>query len=151
MPSPGAAAPPPAAVDHLEAVKFVCKEFWTEIFRKQVDKLQTNHRGTFVLKDGDLRWLRALPEGDEEGRIAAVAILAFPCGLIRGALANLGMDVSVSCDFLADGKKMSACSFNIRVKNPSAVDGGGGAAAPGVSVLPSARVLPSVGAVVSEP
>ena len=35
----------------LEAVKFLCKEFWTEVFRKQIDKLQTNHRGVFVLKD----------------------------------------------------------------------------------------------------
>uniref|UniRef100_A0A6U3RED0 Trafficking protein particle complex subunit 6B n=1 Tax=Ditylum brightwellii TaxID=49249 RepID=A0A6U3RED0_9STRA len=100
----------------LEAVKFLCKEFWTEIFRKQIDKLQTNHRGVFVLKDHELRWLKRLPPDDETARVQAIKMLAFPCGLIRGALANLGIGAVVSCDFLADGKTMAACSFNIKVK-----------------------------------
>jgi trafficking protein particle complex subunit 6 len=42
--------------------------------------------------------------------------LAFPCGILRGALANLGIPAVVSCDFLADGQNMAACSFNIKVK-----------------------------------
>jgi len=101
---------------HLEAVKFLCKEFWTEVFRKQIDKLQTNHRGIFVLKDNELRWLRRFPTEDERSRVAAIKMLAFPCGLIRGALSNLGISAVVSCDFLADGRSMSACSFNIKIK-----------------------------------
>ncbi|KAL3808282.1 hypothetical protein ACHAXA_001171 [Cyclostephanos tholiformis] len=101
----------------LEAVKFLCKEFWTEVFRKQIDKLQTNHRGVFVLKDHELRWLRRLPPDVEGARVGAIRILAFPCGLIRGALACLGLSGAiVSCDFLADGKAMASCSFNIKVK-----------------------------------
>lgn len=100
----------------LEAVKFLCKEFWTEVFRKQIDKLQTNHRGVFVLKDHELLWLRRLPADDERSRVAAIKLLAFPCGLIRGALSNLGISTVVSCDFLADGKNMASCSFNIKVK-----------------------------------
>lgn len=31
-------------LEQLEAVKFVCKEFWGEVFRKVVDNLRTNHR-----------------------------------------------------------------------------------------------------------
>ena len=104
------------AATQLEAVKFLCKEFWMEVFRKQIDKLQTNHRGVFVLKDHELRWLRRLPSDDERARVAAIKLLAFPCGLIRGALANLGIMAVVSCDFLADGKSMAACSFNIKIK-----------------------------------
>ena len=101
----------------LEAVKFLCKEFWTEVFRKQIDKLQTNHRGVFVLKDHELKWLRRLPPDEESARVGAIRILAFPCGLIRGALACLGLSGTVvSCDFLADGKTMASCSFNIKVK-----------------------------------
>jgi|EP00979_Chaetoceros_neogracilis_P006114 hypothetical protein len=107
--------PTPAMVQ-LEAVKFICKEFWTETFQKQMDKLQTNHRGVFVLKDLQFKWLKRLPGDVELARIMAIKILAFPCGLIRGALANLGILAVVSCDFLADGKNMSACSFNIKVK-----------------------------------
>jgi trafficking protein particle complex subunit 6 len=97
------------AAQQLEAVKFLCKEVWMEIFRKPIDKLQTNHRG-------DLKWLTRFPAGTEESRVAAMRFLAFPCGLIRGALANLGIPAVVSCDFLADGKNMSACNFNIKVK-----------------------------------
>jgi hypothetical protein len=105
------------AAMQLEAVKFLCKEFWTEVFRKQIDKLQTNHRGVFVLKDHELRWLRRLPSDDERARVAAIKLLAFPCGLIRGALNNLGIAAVVSCDFLTDGKSMAACSFNIKIKS----------------------------------
>ena len=101
----------------LEAVKFLCKEFWMEVFRKQIDKLQTNHRGVFVLKDLELKWLRRLPPDEESARVGAIRILAFPCGLIRGALACLGLNGAVvSCDFLADGRTMASCSFNIKVK-----------------------------------
>lgn len=104
------------AAQQLEAVKFLCKEVWMEMFRKQIDKLQTNHRGVFVLKDLNLRWLSRFPAGTEESRVSAMRLLAFPCGLIRGALANLGIPAVVSCDFLADGHNMSACSFNLKVK-----------------------------------
>jgi hypothetical protein len=104
------------AQQQLEAVKFLCKEVWMELFHKQIDKLQTNHRGVFVLKDLDLKWLSRFPTGPESSRVAAIRLLAFPCGLIRGALAVLGIPAVVSCDFLADGQNMSACSFNIKVK-----------------------------------
>lgn len=104
------------AAQQLEAVKFLCKEVWMEIFRKQIDKLQTNHRGVFVLKDLELKWLIRYPIGTEVARINAIRLLAFPCGIIRGALYNIGIPSVVSCDFLADGQKMAACSFNIKVK-----------------------------------
>ena len=104
------------AAAQLEAVKFLCKEIWMEVFRKQIDKLQTNHRGVFVLKDMELRWLTRLPPNTETARVTAIQLLAFPCGIIRGCLANLGIPAVVSCDFLADGQNMSACSFNIKIK-----------------------------------
>ena len=28
----------------VNVMKFICKEFWTEVFRKQIDKLQTNNQ-----------------------------------------------------------------------------------------------------------
>lgn len=30
--------------DTLDAIKFLCKDLWTLVFRKQVDNLKTNHR-----------------------------------------------------------------------------------------------------------
>mmetsp|Transcript_146 Transcript_146/g.144 ORF Transcript_146/g.144 Transcript_146/m.144 type:complete len:247 (-) Transcript_146:157-897(-) len=107
---------PTTALLQLEAVKFICKELWTEVFRKQVDKLQTNHRGVFVLKDGSFKWLQRMPAGTELAKAMAIKILAFPCGLIRGALSNMGISSVVSCDFMDDGKKMNSCSFNVKMK-----------------------------------
>eukprot|EP00536_Pseudo-nitzschia_multiseries_P003395 jgi/Psemu1/7671/gm1.7671_g len=104
------------AAAQLEAVKFLCKEVWIEVFRKQIDKLQTNHRGVFVLKDMKLRWLEGLPTNRVDSRTTAIQMLAFPCGIVRGALANLGIAAVVSCDFMTDGQNMAACSFNVKVK-----------------------------------
>lgn len=104
------------AAQQLEAVKFLCKEIWQSIFGKQIDKLQTNHRGVFVLKDLNMKWLSSFPSGSEISRVKAIQLLAFPCGFIRGCLSDLGIPAVVSCDFLSDGTKMSACSFNIKVK-----------------------------------
>jgi hypothetical protein len=35
----------------LDMIKFICKDLWLVVFRKQIDNLKTNHRGTFVLTD----------------------------------------------------------------------------------------------------
>ena len=41
----------PRFVEHLEVVKFICKEFWTTIFKKQIDNLKTNHKvGLFAVQ-----------------------------------------------------------------------------------------------------
>jgi hypothetical protein len=104
------------AAQQLEAVKFLCKEVWMQVFNKQIDKLQTNHRGVFVLRDSELTWLTRFPDQTEHSRVTAIRLLAFPVGIVRGCLANLGIPAVVSCDFLADGATMAACSFNIKVK-----------------------------------
>lgn len=49
-----AAAPPPSRrsltrerarfAEPLDAIKFLCKDFWSEVFKKQVDNLKTNYR-----------------------------------------------------------------------------------------------------------
>lgn len=30
--------------DELDIMKFICKDFWTKVFRRQVDNLRTNHQ-----------------------------------------------------------------------------------------------------------
>lgn len=35
-----------------------------QLFKKQVDKLQTDHQGTFVLKDSNFRWTSRYAEGE---------------------------------------------------------------------------------------
>ena len=34
----------PRFSDTLEIIKFICKDFWYEVYRKHIDKLQTNNR-----------------------------------------------------------------------------------------------------------
>ena len=34
----------PRFTDTLDAIKFLCKDLWTIVFRKQIDNLKTNHR-----------------------------------------------------------------------------------------------------------
>ncbi|XP_073751243.1 trafficking protein particle complex subunit 6B isoform X9 [Callorhinus ursinus] len=55
--------------DELDIMKFICKDFWTTVFKKQIDNLRTNHQ-----------------------------YLAFTCGLIRGGLSNLGIKSIVTAE-----------------------------------------------------
>lgn len=34
----------PRLGDTLEIIKFLCRDFWQAVFKKQVDNLKTNHR-----------------------------------------------------------------------------------------------------------
>ncbi|XP_012462869.1 uncharacterized protein LOC105782587 [Gossypium raimondii] len=115
----------PRFSDHLEAIKFICKDFWFELFKKQIDNLKTNHRGTFVLQDNRFCWLTrmSIDQSPENGTSEELSIMAdnkamqsmhlyFPCGIIRGALSNLGIPCAVSADI----SNLPACSFVIRIK-----------------------------------
>ncbi|KAI4369419.1 hypothetical protein MLD38_017859 [Melastoma candidum] len=114
----------PQFSDHLEAIKFICKDFWSEVFKKQIDNLKTNHRGTFVLQDNRFRWLSRMStdqttetvdspqDGENKAARAMTMHLYFPCGIIRGALSNLGIPCAVS----ADVSNLPACSFVVRIK-----------------------------------
>ncbi|KAF6256660.1 transport protein particle component-domain-containing protein [Scenedesmus sp. NREL 46B-D3] len=85
----------PRMGDTLEVIKFICKDFWQAVFKKQVDNLKTNHRGIYMLQDNNFRWLlrvapaAAAPEGSRPAEhLASLAqpYLELPCGIIRGAL-----------------------------------------------------------------
>ncbi|KAF2756151.1 transport protein particle component [Pseudovirgaria hyperparasitica] len=41
----------PRSTDALDTIKFLCKDIWLLVFRKQIDNLKTNHRGIYVLTD----------------------------------------------------------------------------------------------------
>jgi len=34
----------PSFKDDLDVMKFLCKEFWSTVFKKQIDNLRTNHQ-----------------------------------------------------------------------------------------------------------
>ncbi|XP_078478873.1 trafficking protein particle complex subunit 6b-like isoform X2 [Lampetra planeri] len=73
----------PSFKDELDIMKFICKEFWTKVFRRQIDNLRTNHQH-----------------------------LAFSCGVVRGALSNLGLDSVVT----AEVSVMPSCKFQVVIQ-----------------------------------
>lgn len=40
----------PRFTDNLDVIKFLCKDLWTVLFKKQVDNLKTNHRVCAIQK-----------------------------------------------------------------------------------------------------
>jgi len=95
-------------VEHLDIVKYVCTEFWLLVFKKKCDKLQTNYKDTYVVHDLAFRWLLRISAPDMAVEDAE-PYTAFACGIIRGALSNLGVNVSVKADI----KKFPACEFTL--------------------------------------
>ncbi|KAI8909045.1 NO signaling/Golgi transport ligand-binding domain-containing protein [Gorgonomyces haynaldii] len=98
----------PRFVDTLDVIKFVCKEFWIAVFQKQIDHLKTNHRGVYVLTDNSFRWLRRCSAENMDHKRFHTAL---PCGLLRGALAQLGVQSQVNVD-IAGGQ----CIFQLKIK-----------------------------------
>ena len=86
-------------VEILDVMKWVCRDFWIELYQKSIDKLQTNNKDKFVLQDFNYRWMRYMFPGGEEARHAAKKYLVFPCALIRGALAACDVDAIVNAEF----------------------------------------------------
>ena len=76
-------------------------------------KLSDNLCAFCAGSDCKFKWLDKYASDDIKSKEAAARLLHFPCGIIRGALANLGLVAIVNADF----NTLPACSFNIRVKS----------------------------------
>ncbi|KAK5100128.1 hypothetical protein LTR70_003320 [Exophiala xenobiotica] len=89
----------PRLTDNLDVIKFVCKDIWMIVFKKQIDNLKTNHRGVYVLTDNKFRpFSRMSMQTSQEATIRAQPHLIFPCGIIRGVLSSLGMKATVQAE-----------------------------------------------------
>lgn len=55
----------PRFKDELDTMKFICTDFWTCIYKKQIDNLRTNHQGVYVLQDNAFRFLTAFSNGHQ--------------------------------------------------------------------------------------
>lgn len=97
--------------DELDIMKFICKDFWTCVFKKQIDNLRTNHQGIYVLQDNKFRLLGQLSAG-KQFLEQAPKYLTFTCGLVRGALSNLGVKSIVTAEVSA----MPACKFQVMIQ-----------------------------------
>ncbi|XP_032830179.1 trafficking protein particle complex subunit 6b [Petromyzon marinus] len=101
----------PRFKDELDVMKFICKDFWTSVFKKQIDNLRTNHQGVYVLQDNRFRMLTQISCGKQYLEHAP-KFLAFTCGLVRGGLSNLGINSVVT----AEVSVMPACKFQVMIQ-----------------------------------
>uniref|UniRef100_T1J5T8 Trafficking protein particle complex subunit 6B n=1 Tax=Strigamia maritima TaxID=126957 RepID=T1J5T8_STRMM len=94
----------PRFKEELDIVKFICKDYWMAICKKQIDSLLTNYEGMYVLQDNNFRFLSQLSSGRQYLELAP-KFVAFMCGMIRGALTNLGIMAVVT----AETSSLPAC------------------------------------------
>ena len=85
--------------------------FLSKLFRKQIDNLRTNHQGVYVLQDNSFRFLSKASQ-DRQYLEASPKFVAFTCGLVRGSLANLGVNTVGT----AEVTSMPACKFQVQVQ-----------------------------------
>ncbi|KAF9235715.1 NO signaling/Golgi transport ligand-binding domain-containing protein [Melanogaster broomeanus] len=99
--------------DSLDAIKFVCKELWVSCWDKQVDNLRTNHRGVFVLQDNNFKPIARISswEGRAEAVKHAKLYVSLPAGIIRGALARMGLHGTVTPEITS----LPHCTFQIKL------------------------------------
>ena len=104
----------PKFKDELDLMKFVCKDFWTAVFRKQIDNLRTNHQGVYVLQDKSFKFLAKVSGGGGGKQYLedATSFVVFTCGLVRGSLANLGLNSIVTAEIVAP----PAVKFQVQVE-----------------------------------
>ncbi|CAD6583364.1 MAG: SUMO ligase siz1 [Alectoria sarmentosa] len=79
--------------------------------RKQIDNLKTNHRGVYVLTDNSFKpFSRMSMASSSEAVNRALPFLWFPCGVIRGGLASMGISATVQ----AETSELPAATFQIK-------------------------------------
>ncbi|KAL1488002.1 hypothetical protein ABEB36_015380 [Hypothenemus hampei] len=101
----------PRFKDELDTMKFICTDFWSAVYKKQIDNLKTNHNGVYVLQDNNFRFLSKMSNGKQYLE-AAPKYVAFTCGIIRGSLSNL----NIHCVVKAEVQSLPSCKFHIQIQ-----------------------------------
>ena len=99
-------------IKNLEYIKFLCKEFWIYIFGKNIDRLQTNHKGTFFLTDANFRFLGRINAKKDDTKLYLAFCMRFVKALIRGALIAFSLDADITMENTND----SEFAFVIRIR-----------------------------------
>ena len=93
--------------DELDTVKYLCKELWICLFKKQVDNLRTNHQGVYVIHDIKFRLLQqtlvSMNKSIENANRLQTLYISYSIGLIKGILTNLGYPCRVTAEIAERG------------------------------------------------
>ena len=119
-------------------MKFLGRDVWLFLFGRQISKLQTNRKGTFLIDCDDIKFHHNLIIDKNSQDETLENILSFVGGIIKGVLAAFNVECSVSPVFKSqpiistilslgsDGKSQSnnqntqgpfSYSFNITLLN----------------------------------
>jgi hypothetical protein len=99
-------------IRNLEYIKFICKEFWIYLFGKNIDRLQTNHKGTFFLTDSNFRFLGRVNSKKDDTKQYLAFGMRFIKALIRGALMAFSLDAEITMESSNDLEY----AFVVRIK-----------------------------------
>lgn len=102
----------PVFSDTLDIIKFICKDLWAICWDKQVDNLRTNHRGVYVLQDNTFKPISRFSswEGRPDATRRARLYVAMSAGILRGALARLGIQAVVVPEV-----NLPQCTFQVKL------------------------------------
>ena len=85
-------------IKNLEYIKFLCKEFWIYVFGKAIDRLQTNHKGTFFMTDSNFKFLTRINGKKDETKAYLNFTMKFVKALIKGALIAFSLDSEITME-----------------------------------------------------
>lgn len=77
----------PPFKNELDTMKFLCTDFWSSVYKKQIDNLRTNHQGVYVLQDNAFRYLVRLSSQKQYLEVAPRVGSIRICAVIYEALA----------------------------------------------------------------
>lgn len=95
----------------LDVMKFICREFWSSFFHKQIDNLRTNRSGQYILQENRFRFISSM-SNDSQYLDLMPKYLSYTCGLIKGALADFGIIATVQ----GEVTKPPSCIFKVDIQ-----------------------------------
>ena len=101
-------------IKNLEYIKYICKEIWTYVFGKSIDKLQTNNKGTFYLTDLNFKFFSRMDFNKEEQKYFLFGS-TFIRSFIRGILLGFQLESEVNMEG-RENKGDNEFSFVINIK-----------------------------------
>lgn len=101
-----------------EIMKFLGRDVWLFVFGKQIIKLQTNRKGTFLIDCDELKFHHSLITEKNGSSENLEHILCFICGIIKGVLGTFNYESNVTAAF----KLQPIINYLLNVSSSNAID-----------------------------
>ncbi|KAI6653724.1 Trafficking protein particle complex subunit 6B-like isoform X3 [Oopsacas minuta] len=102
----------PRTQDEVDIVRFVCRDVWTHLYLKQIDKLRTDNKGAYYLIDNEFCLIKQVSDSMQYLRDLPL-FLEFTCGLIQGIFVQFGISAIVTPEVTHP----PMCIFKVQIHN----------------------------------